>query len=262
MCFVLLAACKIGSEPDKGDEHIDAADVPVTGMITSDTTWSGTKQFMGETVIVANVTVTVMEGTTLSFAQGARIKVDGALKLNGTVANRIIGQNDAGATSWGGLIVAGTVTMNYANFTGGAISTTSDSSNVTINDSKLFKASGDYIIMNGGSLSVLYSTIGSDMGETNGTHCNFHTNAAVSISVLHTNISNAPYGVMFYGGVNANWQYNNWFGNQKDIDTVSGVTGNVSFGWFEKGAPTAGPGAMLTADNLSPTKVPAGPREP
>ncbi|HLL21718.1 MAG TPA: hypothetical protein VK427_06290, partial [Kofleriaceae bacterium] len=98
--------------------------------------------------------------------------------------------------------------------------------------------------------------------ETDSTHCNLHINAASSITVTNSNINGAPYGLMFYGGVNANFQTNNWYGaSDTDVATQAGVSGNFSGGWFEKGAPVAGPGATLTANNLSPTKLTAvGPR--
>ena len=123
-------------------------------------------------------------------------------------------------------------------------------------------ASGDYLIMNGGDLNMQYSQLGPDQGETDTTHCQIHTNSSTSISVVRSNIAGAPYGIMFYGGVGSNFQLNNWYGNTtKDVDTKSGVEGNFSYGWFEKGPPTAGPGATLTLENLATERITqAGPR--
>jgi len=258
----LLAGCNVGSDPPKGDEHPDAAPVEVTGTISADTTWSGTMRFTGVTVIAPMVTVTVEPGTVLEFAQSAGIRVQGALFANGTSAGKIIGKAADGATTWGPIAVDGTVRMTYANFTGGSITTNGALANLEISDSKMFKASGDYIIMNGGSINMQYSQLGPDTGETDTTHCNLHINSSTTVSIVRSNIAGAPFGVMFYGGVGSNFQLNNWYGNStKDVDTKSGVDGNFSYGWFERGAPMAGPGATITADNLATEKLTqAGPR--
>ena len=257
-----LAGCSIGDDPPKGDEHPDAAPVEVTGTITSDTTWSGTMRFTGVTVIAPMVTVTVEPGTVLEFAQAAGIRVEGALLANGTSAGKIIGKVADGGSVWGPLEVYGFVRMTYASFTGGSITTNGTLANLEISDSKMFKAAGDYIIMNGGSINMQYSQLGPDAGETDTTHCNLHINSSTTVSIVRSNIAGAPFGVMFYGGVGSNFQLNNWYGNStKDVDTKSGVDGNFSYGWFERGAPMAGPGATITADNLATEKLTqAGPR--
>ena len=270
-----LFACTVGSETDPpsnddGDEHMDENPMPnpgdtlggVSGTIQADTTWSGTTRIKAETIIPTGVTVTVPAGATLNFANSATIKVQGTLKIEGTSAAKVNVQSEPGATYWGPISVAGTVDIKYGSFTGGAIYTTAASANLIITDTKMFRAGGDYIIMNGGSINMTYSQIGAGPGETDSTHCNLHINSASSIVITNSNINNAPYGLMFYGGVNANFQTNNWYGAAtKDVDTASGVSGNFSGGWFEKGAPQAGPGATLTANNLSATRLTnVGPR--
>jgi len=258
----LVAGCSIGDDPKTGDEHVDAAPVPVTGKITANTTWKGTMQLTGITEIAPMVTVSVEAGTTLEFAQGAGIRVNGGLILYGTSAAKIIGKAQAGATVWGPIDVDnGYVHMEYASFTGGSITTNGALAKLEIIDSKMFKASGDYIVMNGGSINMQYSQLGPDQGETDTTHCNLHINSSTTVSILRNNIAGAPYGVMFYGGIGSNFQLNNWYGNMNDVDTQSGVEGNFSYSWFERGAPTAGPGAMIVADELATAKITqAGPR--
>jgi hypothetical protein len=61
---------------------------------------------------------------------------------------------------------------------------------------------------------------------------------------------------MFYGGTNADFKMNNWFGNTTDVDTTatSPVTGDFSNGWFEKGAPS---GDGITAATLSASRLAA-----
>lgn len=273
LCFVASCTVGEGTDPpnnDDGDEHMDPNPMPdpndtlggITGTIAADATWSGTQRLKGATTIPAGVTVTVAAGTTLNFANSATLKVDGTLKVEGTSASKVTVQPEAGATYWGPISVAGTVDLKYGNFVGGAIYTTAGTANLIITDTKMYRAGGDYIIMNGGSINMTYSQIGAGPGETDSTHCNLHINSATSITVTNSNINNAPYGLMFYGGVNANFQSNNWYGaSTKDVDTAQGVSGNFSNGWFEKGAPQAGPGAMLTANNLSATRLTnVGPR--
>lgn len=262
IAFSILAACGVGEESPTGDEHPDDMDPPITGTISADTTWTGMKKFTGTTVIAPGVTVTVAAGSELLFAGDAGLRVEGALFIEGTSASKVLAKPDTGATGWGGIDVYGNLRVTYADFTGGNVTTNGPTSNLEINDSRMYRAAGDYVIMNGGRLQMMYSQLGPNQGETDTTHCNLHINAATSISVLRSNIAGAPYGVMFYGGVGSNFQYNNWYGaSVKDVDTKSGVDGNFSFSWFEKGAPTAGPGATIIADNLATERIEqAGPR--
>ena len=51
--------------------------------------------------------------------------------------------------------------------------------------------------------------------------------------------------------------FNNWFNNPIQIDTTAGVSGDISNGWFDKGAPKAGGGAVLKSDSLSASRLPA-----
>jgi hypothetical protein len=217
---------------------------------------SGPVRIKGATTIPAGVIVTVAAGSTLDFVNGANFVVQGTLKIEGTSAGKVIARAEAGSTGWNGFQVTGTLDVKYGDFIGGRIFTSGAAASLVITDTKMYQAAGDYIIMDGGTINMTYSQLGAAPGETDSTHCNLHINAATSITITNSNINNAPYGVMFYGGVNANFQTNNWYGaNTKDVDTQSGVSGNFSNGWFEKGAPVAGPGATITATNLSATKL-------
>lgn len=255
IAFVLAAGCDIGFDPDEGDEHMDPPKPPITGTISADTTITGMRTFEGTTVIAPNVTVTVEAGAQLIFANDAGIDIKGALLVNGTSASKVVMKHADGATRWGPLEVEGTLHLNYGDLTGGAVETSGAPAVVEIYDTRMYKASGDYVVMNGGSLTMQYSQLGPNEGETDSTHCNLHINSATKIDVLRSNISGAPYGIMFYGGVNANFQLNNWFTNGKDVDSKSGVSGNFSGSWFEKGAPTPASGAMFTLDGLAPERI-------
>lgn len=269
----LFTACTVGedpADPNDGDEHPDDMNPDpnpnptgegLSGTIGSDMALSGMVRVKGTTTIPAGVTVTVAAGTTIDFVNGANFVVEGTLRMEGTSAGKIIARAEAGSTGWNGFQVSGTLDVKYGDFTGGRIYT-SGNANLVITDSKMYQAAGDYIIMNGGAINMTYSQIGAGAGETDTTHCNLHINAASSITITNNNINGAPYGVMFYGGVGANFQSNNWYGStDKDVDTASGVAGDFSNGWFEKGAPVAGPGAQITANNLAAAMLTdAGPR--
>jgi hypothetical protein len=82
-----------------------------------------------------------------------------------------------------------------------------------------------------------------------------------TIAVTHSNIFTSAYGLMLYAGNGVDLTYNNW-SNDIDVSTMPGATGDVSFGYFEKGKPTAVAGT-LTANNLSATKrLDTGPGAP
>src|SRR5262249_45204676 len=101
--------------------------------------------------------------------------------------------------------------------------------------------------------------IGVDTGMTDTTHCNTHFNAATQIVLSHSNINGSPYGMMYYSASGADLSYNNWFGNQTDIEPNATATGTADHGWVEKGAPAGTPGIPYA--NLSATKLTdAGPR--
>ena len=269
----MFAACTVGDDPtsgDDGDEHPNMDPDPnpnptgegLSGTIASDMALSGAIRIKGTTTIPSGVTVTVAAGSTLDFVNGSNFIVNGTMKIEGTAAGKVIARAEAGSTGWNGFAVAGTLDVKYGDFVGGRIYTNGAAAALVITDSKMYQAGGDYIIMDGGTINMTYSQIGAGPGETDSTHCNLHINSASAITITNSNINNAPYGVMFYGGVGANFQTNNWYGsNTKDVDTATGVSGNFSNGWFEKGAPVAGPGAQITATNLSATRLTnVGPR--
>jgi hypothetical protein len=275
----LFTACTVGDDPsmsgDDGTEHPQPQPDPnptgtgLEGTISANTTWTGMQRVKSKVTIPAGVTVTMAAGASLEFANSASLDVAGTLKIEGTSAGKVVLKSEAGATYWGPIAVTGTLDMKYGDFTGGAITTSGAAATLTIVDSKMYKAGGDYIIMNGGSVNMTYSQVGANPGETDGTHCNFHINAASSIVVTNNNINGAPYGIMFYGGTGANFQNNNWYDagtspNGADVATQSGVSGNFSGSWFKAGAPCLNntcPGAQITAQNLAAAKLTnAGPR--
>jgi hypothetical protein len=148
--------------------------------------------------------------------------------------------------------------MAYTTVTGGGIML--NAGTATITDSAMSKANGDFLVVNAGggggggpTLNVSYSSLGLEAGGDT-THCNMHVSGG-KLTFMHSNISSSSYGIMFYGGQNANFTYDNWFSNSTtNVDPTPGaVTGDFSNGWFDKNPPMAVTG--ITANNLSGTRL-------
>jgi hypothetical protein len=117
--------------------------------------------------------------------------------------------------------------------------------------------SHDLVTASQGAIDIEYSWIGVEPPMQDTTHCDLHLNTS-SIKVTHSNISTAAYGMMFYGGVNADFTHNNWFANSYELDAVAGVQGDFSEGWFDH-APV--PRAGLTFNNMASARLTdTGPR--
>jgi hypothetical protein len=263
-----LAACVIGEDnPGSGGDDTGPGNPPpddgaITGLVSQDATWSGTVLIgyanQVTTRIDSGVTVTVAPGTVIKFKQNASLEIRGTLRAQGTSAQKI--EIGPVADNTYALILNGTLDFKYVEMARGAIQT-STGSMATIVDTQMYKAGGDLLIMNGGTVNMSYSQIGPKPGQTDSTHCNIHTGGnANTISITHTNL-NGPgatidhYALMLYGGQNANFTNNNWFDNMYDVSTQPGVSADVSGSWFKGTRPVAGSGATLTANNLSNTQL-------
>lgn len=263
-----LGACVIGdvdSGPGGGDD--DPGDEPpvndgsLTGVITQDATWSGTVLIGFDNAITRiepGVTITAEPGTVIKFKPRAGLQILGTLRVLGTKEEKVLIEPASGDNAFslnlGGMPSPGTLELTYAVMTRGTIQTAAGST-ATITDTKMLRASGDLLIMSGGSVTMTYSQIGPDPGEEDTTHCQIHTGGAAIINITRSNINGAPYGMMFYGGQNAILTNNNWYANQIDISTEPDVNGDVSGSWFDGAPPVPGPGATLTANNLAPAKL-------
>jgi len=213
----------------------------VSGSITADATWSGTVNLTAATSIAPGVTVTMMPGTLVLGASGGKITIAGRLDVQGTSACPV--SLRPSETAWSGLVVAagGELIAHYVDQLGGGILLQS-AGKATIIDSRMSHTTHDFLIMSGGTLDLEYSWVGVEAGAADTTHCDLHFAGTTvnTIKVTHSNLSTAVYGLMFYNGMNADFTYNNWFGNLRDIDIdpTRQVNGDFSFGWFEKGAPS------------------------
>jgi hypothetical protein len=202
------------------------------------------------------VTVTIAAGSTVSFKGQASLQISGILDAQGTSAGKITLKPEG--MGWPGITVGagGELKFKYVEQTGGSI-TTNGTGKATIVDSHMSHAAGDFLMMNGGTMDVSYSAIGMEPGQTDTTHCNMHFNPGGNvIKFTHSNVSTTSYGIMFYGGMNADFTYTNWFSNTTDVDTQAGspVSGNFSNSWFEKGNPS---GTGITATNMATARLAA-----
>jgi hypothetical protein len=275
-----LLACVIGSDATTGDDGTGgggggggsggsgSSGTPDTAThITSNTSWD-TYNVTKQTVIDAGVTVTIPAGSTVSFAPYMSLEVRGTLNVMGTKASVVHLSPATAGDKFTGISVSpgGAFNMTYGVQTGGGI--TANGGNVTISDSLMSLSEGDFFVIggSGGKVDVSYSAIGLAVGTgTETIHCDMHFGGTgTTISITHSNINSSSYGLMLYGGSNVNLTANNWLGNTIQLDTSSGVSGDVTGSYFDKGAPKpAGSGGamILGTDKLSATKLAdAGPR--
>ncbi len=235
----------------------------LSGTIAANATWAGATLISGAVTIPVGVTVTVSAGAAITLSASANITVSGTLDVEGTKALPVTIGPDVAAGHWGGVDVmtGGTYTLKYGTQTGGGLYTDGGTANVT--DSQMSNASGDYLVMNGGSIDVEYSTIGVEAPGPDSTHCNLHFNSASSIKFTHNNNLNSPFGLMFYGGTGADFTHNNWVSDKTagdvDIEPAPMGTGDFSNSYFSNGQPAGVTG--LTFNTLSTTRLTdCGPR--
>jgi hypothetical protein len=273
-----LVACVVGSDTATGgDDGTGSGNGSGSGSgsgsggggnghITSNTMWTGTVDVAKDTVVDSGVTLTIAPGTTVRFASGVAISAAGIVDIQGTKASPVHLSPSVAGGHFGGITVPanGEVKMAYGVQAGGGVSVYGGK--LTVTDSLMSQASGDFLVVSAGTVNVSYSAIGLEPGAgTDTTHCDMHFGGtATTIHVTHSNISTSSYGIMLYGGSGVDLTYNNWFANSDaDVDTsgaAGGTSGDISNGWFQK-APGPFPGATVTAKNLAAARLTdAGPR--
>jgi hypothetical protein len=247
-----------GSDPGNGSGTETGPVTEVSGHITASTTWMDTIHVVGGVTIDPGVTVTVKAGTTVDVTSdaGFGITVSGVLDIKGEKDSKVTFRPSTAGETWSDIAVprGGTMTATYLVQTGGGIAISS-TGKVTLTDTRLSQVGGDFLTMSGGTLSMTYSSIGLELGQHDTTHCDMHVSGPVTIKASHSNFSTASYGLMFYGGSNADFTYTNWFGNSTtDVATESAfpVTGDFSHSYFARGAPSY---AGFTLNNLAASRV-------
>jgi hypothetical protein len=224
------------ADPGDGDGPVTV----VSGHIKTSTTWSDTVHVTASTFIDAGATLTVTPGTTVDVDSGSAITVSGVLNIQGTRAAKVTFRSSSPDEYWSDIVVprGGMMTASYLVEVGGGLDISSTGV-VTLADSHLSHAGGDLLVMAGGTLDMTYSEIGLATGRDT-THCNMHVSGAPTIKATHSTIAAAAYGIMLYGGSNADFRYSNWLGNTIDVATQPGspVTADFSNGYFLRGAPS------------------------
>jgi hypothetical protein len=228
----------------------------VSGHITANTTWKDTIHVIDSVIIDRGVTVTVAPGTVVNVDVTLRgaITVSGVLAIGGTKQDKVTFQSAAAGTYWLDIAVppGGVLTASYLVQTGGGLTITG-SGKATLVDTQMSHVRGDFLTMSGGTLEMTYSAIGIEVGRDT-IHCDMHVGNGPTIRATHSNLTASSFGIMFYGGVNADFTYNNWFGNANDVVTTptSPVTGDFSYSYFKKGNPT---NAGITATNMATARI-------
>ena len=240
-----------------------------SGHITSDTTWSGAVTLTGTVIIDQGVTLTIAAGTTVTIPDTMEIDVHGTLDAEGAAGNIVTIQPPSGTPHFGngetGVFVgdgtnAATLTYKFVSQVGAGI-LVQNASTATITDTRMSQSSHDFLVTSPGStVTMKYSAIGLEPGAgTDTTHCDSHFGGG-TITMVHSNLSTSSYGSMFYGGMNANFRYDNWFSNSINVDLTPGmVTGDFSNGYFQGNPPMTATG--ITMNNLSQTRLPACPAD-
>src|SRR4051794_9478157 len=94
LALIAVAACghDISLSPDASNSGGDGSGPGqvISGMITSDQTWSGWVAVTGPTTIATGVNVTVVAGAQIRAASTAMITIDGKIEINGTSAAHVV----------------------------------------------------------------------------------------------------------------------------------------------------------------------------
>jgi len=262
-----LGACQKADDGGGGNNQPDAA-IPqnttdVSSDVTAPTTWSGLVKVHAAIKVASGVTLAIDPGTVIQLDPTAGITVNGTVTANGAKGNVVTIGPAPGNKYWRQWTVpsGGVLNLTYVEHTGGAFSI-SGTGMVTARDSEFSNAgnSVDMFVASGGTLDLQYSWLGEPEGTPDTTHCNMHFEGSTftSLTISHSNVSTASYGIMLYGG-QVDLTYNNWFGNGVDVDRQLTGKGDLSNGYFKKGNPTAS--ASLTENNMATAMVAdAGPR--
>jgi hypothetical protein len=267
-------ACSVGPDGPGPADQPDAgagSALQIAGTLTTSATWSGPVEVTDDTMIASGVTIDVLPGATITIASGATVLVRGVLDVEGTAAAAVTIRPRPDELH-GGFYVdgGGAITLRHVALTGGGVHTGSNGT-ATIVDTRMAHVTGDLLTMDGGSIDVDHSQIGLDDGQRDSTHCELHFDGATSqIRITHSNIGTGAYGVMFYGGTNAVFTDDNWYGNvEYSVHTVSpfggqpGVSADFTGSWFDRDNVVRAAGTSLTGlvvDPTAPRNV-AGPRD-
>jgi len=153
----------------------------VSGTISQNTTWAGNISVTGTTTLNSGYTLTILPGTTISFASGTSLQCNGQLIADGTSTERITFSSVSGTDpgSWGSITLSGSGASNssisHAQILYGTeIAIVNNASNVTIQNSTItdvkkgvrFNGSSGSVLNNQITSSTVYYGITAENGST------------------------------------------------------------------------------------------------
>ncbi|MCC6338322.1 MAG: hypothetical protein IT380_30545, partial [Myxococcales bacterium] len=235
-----------------------AAAQPVQGVISTDTTWSGTVTMTGDVRVDAPAKLTIAAGTTITAAttDGANLGTDtsrvellinGSLDVQGTSANRVTFTTSGASGAWYGIKVQAGSTANTITHALIEKATTglTAAGPVTVTGGR-FHNNSTGAQATGGSLTVtgaLFTNAGSyglyhQSGTTSVDHATFDGNyyatyapsgSSGTFSVTASLLTNNSYGLArSTSGTNVTNSFNDVWGNSTNYSSVTAGTGSFS----------------------------------
>jgi len=268
-CVVDTTGDPTGTPPPSGGSGSGSGSIPGGGIdpgpgtgttteaparISSNTTWTGNVHVANRVTIDPGVALTIAAGSTVNLDASGGFAVSGTVNVKGTSTGKVAFRGTQAGAFWDEITVASTGAFNatYLVQVGGLYNV--NGGKLTVVDSQMAHARGDLITMHGGTLDMSYSQIGVEPGQSDDTHCDLHVENAPTLRVTHSTISTSSFGIMFYGGNNADFTYNNWLSNDLDVEpTLGAVSGDFSHSFW---APKAAPKAVgLTVNDVQPMRL-------
>ena len=263
--FPLFLVVAIGAGCDDEESPNPTPTVTeISGPITTSRSLSDTVRLTGDADIASGVEITITAGTVFEGAEDAALSVHGILFVDGSDGDEVTMAPMTGANGWGGIAVesGGVAELNYVEMTTAGI-TVDATGDLTITDSVISGYTGDQIVMNGGELTVSYSTLGSSgipFPPSANEHGDLLINSSTGVHITYTNIIGAVYGMMIGGTNGAEIQFNNFLDNDYDVSSLGNNTAvDMRFNYWDSGAPILG-SEFDVSSSASTQILIAGPR--
>jgi tetratricopeptide (TPR) repeat protein len=138
----------------------------IGGTFTSNEYWFGNMKVLGNVVVSSGSTLTIDPSTSLTFANGVSLTVNGKLNAIGTADQRITFDRIGTSGNWGSIVLSGSgannSTISYANIQYGTQIDVLNATNVTIQNCNISNFSGQGINFNGATGNTTNNTITSN----------------------------------------------------------------------------------------------------
>lgn len=203
----------------------------LAGTINHDRTLSGFQYVIDDVEIPTGVTLTIEPGTTLKFAEGKKMQIDGSLLVNGDVSDSVVFKSNmpnASAGDWAGIILdeSDNVELQYANIRDAKIGLTcfgaftGELSHLTVSKNR----TGIYCEKVHGDFQINHSQIGPNK--------EFGIWSIASKFIIdHNNISANEYGGIYayrgsYPSISYNTISNNGYAENNSYSGVEAIDGS------------------------------------